>query len=162
MLNITTLCIINKDQPTYYHKQTDTFTNVDLSIVSSAIVTEYEWEMEEDLCRSDHFPIVIAEANNSNSTADNTIRYNTKKADWSKYRIQSVIDERNYNTITDINALIDNFNNLIIEAADVAMPTINEQFKQKPIPWWNDECKRTHKKRKKLPTPAQTYKKYSG
>ena len=74
------------------------------------------------------FPVVIAEANNSNSTQGNKIRYNTKKASWSKYKIQTVVDERNYN-ITDINELVDTFT-LIKEAADVTIQTINGQFKQ--------------------------------
>ena len=83
--------VINKDTRTY-HNQTDTFTNVDLSIVSPDIVTEYECEVEEDLCGSDIL-LLIAKANNSNSTPDNTIRHLIKKADWSQYEVLTTIEK---------------------------------------------------------------------
>ena len=114
-----------------------------MTLASPDITGDYNWKVEQDLYGSDHFPIIINESNNVNFAPDDAIRFNVKKADWKLFNLYTVITESEYTNIEDIDDLVEKFNNHIKAAATASIPIV-KNHKYKPIPWWNEECKKTH------------------
>ena len=51
------LCILNDGSSTYIHPATNSTSTLALSICGPSLVVDYEWNIHEDLCGSDHFPV---------------------------------------------------------------------------------------------------------
>ena len=79
------LVFLNDGTPTHYHIQTDTYSNIDLSITSSNCYTDFEYARLESLHGSDHYPIRI-KLQNTTEMFSRPIRFNLKKADWSEFK----------------------------------------------------------------------------
>ena len=52
------LCILNDGSSTYIHPATGSTSALDLSICGPSLVLDYKWNKNEDLCGSDHFPMI--------------------------------------------------------------------------------------------------------
>ena len=52
------LCILNDGSATYIHPATVSISALDLSICGPSLVLDYEWNIHDDLCGSDHFPVI--------------------------------------------------------------------------------------------------------
>ena len=72
------LCILNDGSSTYIHPATGSTSTLDLSICGPSLVLDYEWNIHEDLCGSDHFPIILTSNTVKEEAAPN--RWNFKKA----------------------------------------------------------------------------------
>ena len=53
------LCILNDGSYTYLHPGYGTYTAIDLTITQPNLLLDFSWRVLDDLCGSDHFPIVI-------------------------------------------------------------------------------------------------------
>ena len=53
------LCILNDGSVTSVHPATSSTSTLDLSICGPSLVLDYEWNIHEDLCGSDHFPVIL-------------------------------------------------------------------------------------------------------
>ena len=53
------LCILNDGSATYIHPAIGSTSALDLSICGPFLVLDYEWKIHEDLCGSDHFPVIL-------------------------------------------------------------------------------------------------------
>ena len=53
------LCLYNTKTPTYLHPATGTYTSLDLSICFPTLLLDYDWKVYDDLCGSDHFPVLL-------------------------------------------------------------------------------------------------------
>ena len=80
------LCILNDGSSTYIHPTTGSTSALDLSICGPSLVLDYEWNIHEDLCGSDHFPLILT----SNAVEEEATpnRWNFKKADWLFFQAQ--------------------------------------------------------------------------
>ena len=80
------LCILNDSSSTYIHPTTGSISALDLSICGPSLVLDYEWNIHEDLCGSDHFPVIVT----SNAVEEEATpnRWNFKKADWLSFQAQ--------------------------------------------------------------------------
>lgn len=95
-----------------------------------------EWDVFDDLCGSDHFPLVI---DFPNISTHNGLRpkFILKKADWVKYKR---LAETNVDTVSNtIDQMVLNFTNTIIAAATKSIPMTSGKFRKKQTPWWNSE-----------------------
>ena len=52
------LCILNDGSAAYIHPTTGSTWALDLSICGPSLVLDYAWKIHEDLCGSDHFPVM--------------------------------------------------------------------------------------------------------
>ena len=52
------LCILNDGSSTYIHPATGSTSALDLPICGPSLVLDYKWNIYEDLCGSDHFPMI--------------------------------------------------------------------------------------------------------
>jgi len=57
--NNTNLCILNTKCSTYLHPAIGSRTSIDLSICDPSLMLDLLWTVHDDLCGSDHFPILI-------------------------------------------------------------------------------------------------------
>ena len=73
------LCILNDGSSTYIHPATGSTSALHLSICGPSLVLDYEWNIHEDLCGSDHFPVILTSNAVEEEAAPN--RWNFKKAD---------------------------------------------------------------------------------
>lgn len=140
------LVILNDGSPTHFstHK---TFTNIDLTLTSSDLSIQSEWQIEKDLYSSDHYPIITTMFSENYSL--NNVRtkplFNTKKANWLQF--QSLTDKYCSERITsiNINKETSNIQKIILKAANESMPHYPIKHKQSFVPWWNkklEELKR--------------------
>ena len=111
--------------------------------ISPFVVLDYEWNIHEDLCGSDHFPVILT----SNAVEEEATpnRWNFKKADWLSFQAQCSSELTEEEVMS-----AGQFTDLPIQAADKTIPKIHFSKKKLPkIPWFNDSCKKAIKERKK-------------
>ena len=53
------LCVLNNDYYKYLHLACGTYSAIHLSIVEPEVMLDFSWRVWDDLCGSDHFPIVL-------------------------------------------------------------------------------------------------------
>ena len=143
----TEFSLLNSNEPTHFHVQTGTLTNIDLAITSADMTTDFTWSPCNDLHGSDHFPIKISEINSSTTTS--TSRYKFHKADWTKFYDATIITRETYENILNIDELVRSFNNLIYNAINNSIPQTNPIPGKYPVPWWNQNCSKTQTERKR-------------
>ena len=136
-------CILNDGSSTYIHPATGSTSALDLSICGPSLVLDYEWNIHEDLCGSDHFPVILTSNAVEEEAAPN--RCNFKKADWLSFQVQCT-SELTEVAVISAEDPAGQFIDLLINAANKAIP--KTRFSKK-LPWFNDSCKRAIKERKK-------------
>ena len=53
------LCILNDGSAAHVHHATGSTSALDISICAPSLVLDYEWKIHENLCGSDHFPVIL-------------------------------------------------------------------------------------------------------
>jgi len=109
------LCSLNDGSSTYIHPATGSTSALDLSICGPSLVLVYEWNIHEDLCGSDHFPVILT----SNAVEEDAVpnRWNFKKANWLSFHAQCSSELTEEAVMS-----ADQFTDLLIQAADKAIP----------------------------------------
>lgn len=59
VIDIHDLCLFNDTSHTYLHPANGNHTSLDLAICHPSIFLDFEWNVGDDLCGSDHFPILL-------------------------------------------------------------------------------------------------------
>ena len=141
------LCLWNDGSPTYIHPATGCVSAIDLSICSPSLFIDFDWEVHDDLCGSDHFPTFLHY--NGRATASYIPRWNFKKADWSEFsRIcEMELTPEIIENINDDKA--DIFTSTLHFISEITIPKTSAVPKKLHKPWWNDECEEAYKARKK-------------
>ena len=131
------LCCLNDGSPTHYHSQTDSFTNIDLTICSGDILHDFNFSVLEFLFGSDHFPTMIS--TNIPSASNYLGRWNFNKAQWDIfYTFTSNIN--NYESFESVQSAIDYFNKFLLDASKSSIPKPPHTGGKPKIPWWNNDC----------------------
>ena len=120
-------------------------SSIDLSIASPELATDVEWKVHDCLCRSDHFPITIADITDAEVQA-NPI-YIMEKADWKLFAALTYTRESADDK--DVNELVKVFSDLVISAAQQSIPQTKGTFTRRPVPWWNEQCTIANRERKR-------------
>ena len=118
---------------------------LDLSICGPSLVLDYEWNIHEDLCGNDHFPVILTSNAVEEDAAPN--RWNFKKADWLSFQAQCS-SELTEEAVMSAEDPAGQFTDLI-QAAGKAIPKTRFSKKHPKVPWFNDSCKKSIKERKK-------------
>ena len=53
------LCLYNDGSYTFLHSGNGTYSAIDLSIACPTLFDRFTWEVHDDCCGSDHFPIIL-------------------------------------------------------------------------------------------------------
>ena len=138
------LCVLNNEEPTYIHPNGSTSV-IDLSLCCPSLFLELDWLMHDDLCGSDHFPIVI-ERCSGDSEKDET--WNFKKADWANFQNKCDI-ALNKDQIFLSDDPIQTFTDRLLAVASETIPKRKLQPHRPKTPWFTKECKEAIKNRKR-------------
>lgn len=145
IINDTNLTILNSGSPTHINAYSGKSSAIDLTIASPSLSLMLDWRVLPEPYFSDHYPISIS-LSTQFEPFKTPSKFNTKKADWSKYQSSFVIpqqaDEAN------IDKSVDSLTKSVIQAAETSIPMTSNKMKRK-VPWWNDSCQKALKEKKK-------------
>ena len=69
-----------------------------------------------------------------------------QRADWDVFQQAVVLREESFR---DVDAMVAHFTDVVITAANIAIPTIGGKLRRPPVPWWKEDCARAVKARKR-------------
>ena len=146
-INRHDLCLFNDKSHTYLHPATGSYSSLDLSLCSPEVLVDFSWEVSDDLCGSDHFPIFLT--SNGPSVSEQIPRWKLSKADWTQF--QSLCDIELHSDLfeTSDDAIAD-FTNILHNIAEKTIPKTSTNPKRFNKPWFNDDCKEAIKARKQV------------
>ena len=138
------LHILDGDKPTHFDQRTKGYSHIDLSLCTQDLSEKYFWNTHNDLCGSDHFPIVISMHNFTDEIIIN--KFDQSKANWAEFS-EYTKNVPSWDNTLDIETILTLFLILIIHAAERAIPFTAGTKIRCPVPWWNEECKKAKKAR---------------
>ena len=137
------LCILNDASPTYIHPATGSTSAIDLSICSPDIFLDMQWKTVDDLCGSDHYPIIISYGEEETSSAIPS--WKLGKADWLTFSDEA--RQQLGSVVPDIS--IEEFTEKLITIAIETIPKSKFSSRKRNTVWFNDACKEAVRERKK-------------
>ncbi|GFW69785.1 putative RNA-directed DNA polymerase from transposon X-element [Trichonephila clavipes] len=142
------LCLLNHEEPTYFHEPTRSFHTLDLAICSPSLFPNLNLSVEKDLYNSDHFPVILS---HDSDTGGKTFppTYSYTRADWALFTQLAVIPDAMVKT-ESVDTAVQEVTNVLIAAADLSIPKISSHLFQRYKPWWNTDCQTAYKNQRKL------------
>lgn len=148
--------LLNTDEPTYFSSRNGSLSSLDLSICSAQIADVLEWKVLDDTYDSDHFPTAVTIENCSTLLGPIYLpRWIMKKANWHEYqqyienKIGELRDPLICKSVSDINSIVNDFENIILDAANNFIPKTSGAPVKRNLPWWNEDCAQAVKEAKK-------------
>ena len=138
------LCLFNDGSYTFLHSGNGSYSAIDLSLASPDIFDRCSWEVHDDCCGSDHFPIVLQTLEDDNHIKPQ--RWKFKQADWLSFKAFCSL-QLNKDTFESDDPVVD-FSTTLLEIADKTIPKSSISSKPRK-PWFDSECKQVIKERKK-------------
>ena len=140
------LCIFNDGSETFLHSGYGTYSCIDLTICDPSLFLDFSWRVHDDLCGSDHFPIIVE--NLFASAQEGVPRWKVEKADWLLFETlcREELQEKMFDNVKDP---ILNFNKTLIAIADRTIPKTSANPKHPSKPWYTDDCDEAIGARKK-------------
>ena len=140
------MVFLNDTTPTLHSNSIDRGDTsvIDLVIATPRIAPFFVPEVQTDIYFSDHYPIHIKIGAPSNLHNQHIPKWNFKKANWNNYK--DYLEEAINN---DGNVNIEQFLNVIIQAANNNIPLTRPRKVDNHAPWWNLECKHAVAKRRR-------------
>lgn len=140
------LHVLNNGNYTHYHMQTDTYSCIDLSLVTTDAVTDFSWDVlspnEEESYDSDHFPIIINRVS-GNEYAPEPEKWSLKRAKWDGFqKASAIMTPLGTTTTEERNRYLTEH---ILKAAKAFIPTVKAMPKKPQAPFWNQECEQAIK-----------------
>ena len=138
------ICLMNNKKATYLHPATGHYSALDLTLCHPSLYLDYSWDVHDDLCGSDHFPIILN--NESINLNDKNTYWRMHRANWELFSI-FCNEELNTSTFENADDKIHSFSKLLHGIAEKCIPKTTTKSKRNK-PWFNDECKRAIRKRR--------------
>ena len=146
LLDECNLSLFNDGSPTHYTSFSGNFSHLDLSICDPSLLLEFDWKVHDDLCGSDHFPILLS---SNNPTVDTDLeKFLFKAANWDAFaaRCSSILTEEEVFSSEDV---ISQFTNLLLQCANDTIPKQSSKPRRPKTPWFDEECRSLNKERKR-------------
>ncbi|GFW54581.1 probable RNA-directed DNA polymerase from transposon X-element [Trichonephila clavipes] len=142
------LCLLNHEEPTYFHEPTRSFHTLDLAICSPSLLPHLNLSVEKDLYNSDHFSVILShDSDPGGKTFPPTYSYS--RADWTLFTQLAVITDAMVKT-DSIDTAIQEVTNVLIAAADFSIPKSSSHSFKHYKPWWNADFQTAYKNQRKL------------
>lgn len=138
---------MNNGKPTHFSIRNGTFSAIDLTLTNTSLSPLLEWDVHDDLCSSDHFPIIM-KFPTVNAPSFSTKKYLFDKTNWETYQNFTDIVSLSYedtNLHTKLNILYDTIRN----AVNLTIPSKQTIHKNRQVPWWSEKIARLIKDRKR-------------
>ncbi|GFX50805.1 putative RNA-directed DNA polymerase from transposon X-element [Trichonephila clavipes] len=141
------LCLLNHEEPTYFHEPTRSFHTLDLTICSPSLFPNLNLSVEKDLYNSDHFPVILShDSDAGGKTFPPTYSYS--RADWALFTQLAVIPDAMVKT-ESVDTAVQEVTNVLIAAADLSVPKVSSHSFQRYKSWWNTDCQTAYKNQRK-------------
>ncbi|GFX23652.1 probable RNA-directed DNA polymerase from transposon X-element [Trichonephila clavipes] len=142
------LCLLNHEEPTYFHEPARSFHTLDLAICSPSLYPHLNLSVEKDLYNSDPLPIILS---HDYDTGGKTFppTYSYRRADWALFTQLAVITDAMIKT-ESVDTAVQEVTNVLITAAELSIPKCSSHFFQHYKPWWNADCQTAYKNQRKL------------
>ncbi|GFU70745.1 putative RNA-directed DNA polymerase from transposon X-element [Trichonephila clavipes] len=142
------LCLLNHEEPTYFHEPTRSFHTIDLAICSPSLLPHLNLSVEKNLYNSDHFPVILShDSDPAGKTFPPTYSY--RRADWTLFTQLAVITDAMVKA-ESIDTTVQEVTNVLIAAADLSIPMSSSHSFKHYKPWWNADCQTAYKNQRKL------------
>ncbi|GFV98608.1 putative RNA-directed DNA polymerase from transposon X-element [Trichonephila clavipes] len=142
------LCLLNHEEPTYFHEPTQSFHTIDLAICSPSLLPHLNLSVEKNLYNSDHFPVILShDSDPAGKTFPPTYSY--RRADWALFTQLAVITDAMVKA-ESIDTTVQEVTNVLIAAADLSIPKSSSHSFKHYKPWWNADCQTAYKNQRKL------------
>ena len=106
---------------------------------------DYDWKVHDDLCGSDHFPVLL---NNIGPDPDEPVsRWKLNKANWAQFQTLSTTRLLE-DTVRKADDPIESFASILINIAEETVPKTATKSKKAKKPWFTEDCKTAIKQRK--------------
>lgn len=128
--------ILNDKSPTHYTTH-NTFTHIDISFCSPQIAPLAEWNILNDLCGSDHFPIIVSLFPNPKIENISRPYFITNKADWESFSTTTDIFNDKFPINNSVNKEAATINKIILISAHKNIPQTSPNKFNHKVPWWN-------------------------
>ena len=129
--------VLNTDSPTHFNFTHRCQTNIDLSLCTKDLAPELYWYAHQDLCGSDHYPILIHFLNFTSKI--NKFRWKFQQANWPLFTYTTSHIKFNHDLSCSSN--LTNFMQEVISIGKKCIP-FSESFSLTTCnPWWNQDCK---------------------
>ena len=136
IINNNNLCVLNNKTPTYLNPSSGSYSAIDLTLTDPSSYMDYTWKVHNDLCGSDHFPIVIEVLQPSRDN-NRPPCWKTNKANWIEFKTlcdgELIPNPNNAESIK-------HFTETLIEIANKTIPKTSPTNRRN-TPWFNDECR---------------------
>lgn len=141
------LVIMNNKAPTHFSSAQGTYSSIDLTLASPSLARKFKWFPHQDLCSSDHFPLIIAPLEKTKLKLVNNQMLKVKNVNWEVFNSNVKFGD---DSSTDVNSRMENFKRAILEAADATLLKGQRKEYPPPVPWWNEDCRRVTRERRKI------------
>ena len=127
------------------NKNSQTFKQLIKGSTQPSLLLDFLWRVLDDLCGSDHFPIVIK--HQGPATGGREPSWRLKRADWHSFR--TLCDERLTADFHNSPEAIASFTDTLLSIADETVPKSSATPKHIVNPWLDADCEKAIKDRKK-------------
>lgn len=137
----------NPYTPTHLNSSSGSLSNIDLTLCSTSLAPKLDWAAHHDLCDSDHFPLHISTSGQKINQIKTTPRWQIHKANWSHFE-EITANSQSLPDPSNITLSVDEFTNLLTNAAHSSIPRTSGIIRPRQVPWWSQEIKSAIQDRK--------------
>lgn len=142
---------LNDGTGTRIDVKTGKLSCIDVTFCSEFAFNRCRWNVLSDNWGSDHFPIISQFGGKCYYSKKNlTPRWNVHKAKWGDFdnACKNIVTTPDHNkTVNDIyDTFIHQLDTVLTDNVPKTKPSVKNRS---PVPWWNEECSRVIKERKK-------------
>jgi ribonuclease HI len=145
-INDNDLVILNNGQKTRFNSFNGDFSAIDLFLCSPNLTPLFEFAVHNDLCGSDHFPIIV-NMQTDFQPPGRPAQWSLKRANWKRFA--ALADLSSSRLETDVPSKVKNITETLVKAAEESIPQTSTKPRRIPVPWWNQDCDDAIKARKK-------------
>ncbi|ESO92697.1 hypothetical protein LOTGIDRAFT_175659 [Lottia gigantea] len=138
------LRIFNDESPTYFCSKNQTFSHLDLTISSPSLFQDFSWSVHDDLCHSDHYPVILR--NDGPSPVDRPQRWKLSKANWPLFEALC-ISSFSQDDLDVAEDPMEIFTTILQDISGQAIRKTSTAPKRFNKPWFNEDCKTALKER---------------
>lgn len=139
--------LLNNEETTFYSLTNNTYPSIDLSIISTSVFLDFNWEVVRNTYESDHFPTLF-KTHRTNECPHRAPHWTLEKSNWEEFYKLAIIswaDMASFN----IDNSVEYVTAFLINAASQSIPEIAKVTRKRRVPWWNNECGGARKKQNK-------------
>ena len=124
----------------YPDRAEDNPSAIDITLISTNLVSMSEWYTHSDDLGSDHVPIITRlNFTPSPQQEDGRIKYNFDRANWTQFANILENEEPTDKSFSDADQLL-SLRTKILAAADLSIPQITKKIRNRNNPGWNEAC----------------------